>query len=197
MNVSNSGGYKVTKRMRLMPQRERDFEPTIYDETGLAIAEYVTPEDVYMRYESDKSYSSLMMAEDVHIYFRENKDDTDPNTTLTISFYDQDWQVIDPRRFNETDWDNMFQAGFLKDKDNGKYVKYDMAYPLPLFEEQTSYTDINGEKASVQFKTSYVNRNGYRLKGYVNFDFAIYKEAHWEILVHFAGGMPQLGEPEI
>ena len=113
LSISNSGGYKMTKRMRLMPHRERDFEPTVYDENGLAIAEYVNPDDVYMRYESDKSYSSMIMEEDVHIYFRENKDDTDPNTTLTISFYDQNWNVIDPRRFNETNWDNLFQAGFL------------------------------------------------------------------------------------
>ena len=197
LSISNSGGYKMTKRMRLMPHRERDFEPTVYDENGLAIAEYVNPDDVYMRYESDKSYSSMIMEEDVHIYFRENKDDTDPNTTLTISFYDQNWNVIDPRRFNETNWDNLFQAGFLKDKDNGKYVKYDMAYPLPIFKEQTDYTDVNGEKASVRFKTSYLNRNGYRLYGHIYFDFAIYKESHWEILIHFAGGIPQLGEPKI
>lgn len=50
MNITNSGGYKVVKRMRLMPKREVDFEPSIYDsQTGLAIAEYVSPETSRMQ----------------------------------------------------------------------------------------------------------------------------------------------------
>ena len=76
MNISNSGGYKVVKRMRLMPKREVDFEPSIYDsQTGLAIAEYVSPETSRMRYEQNSSsFSYTIEPEDIHVYFRENKD---------------------------------------------------------------------------------------------------------------------------
>ena len=70
MNISNSGGYKVVKRMRLMPKREVDFEPSIYDsQTGLAIAEYVSPETSRMRYEQNSSsFSYTIEPEDIHVY---------------------------------------------------------------------------------------------------------------------------------
>ena len=196
MNITNSGGYKVVKRMRLMPKREVDFEPSIYDsQTGLAIAEYVSPETSRMRYEQNSSsFSYTIEPEDIHVYFRENKDKQDGATSLSISFYDPSWNVIDPRRFNETNWGGLFQAGFLKGEIGPKEVVYDMAYPLPLFNGQTKYTDSKGEKASVKFATSWFSKYGYRNTGYFVFDFAIYKEAHWEMLIHFAKGMPQLGE---
>lgn len=197
MKISNSGGFKIQKKMRLMPFREVDFEPSIYDpETGLAIAEYVSAESSSMRYEdSGDSFGSVKLVEprDIHIYFRENKDKKDPSTSLSVSFYDPSWNVISPSRFNETNWKNMFQAGFLKEV-NSKEVIWDMAYPLPLFNGKTTYTDSSGQKASVQFKTSVVTKYGYRRYYNFNFVFAIYKEAHWEILVHFAKGMPQLAD---
>lgn len=198
MNISNSGGYKVMKRMRLMPRREVDFEPTIYDsETGLAIAEYVTPETSRMYYSSSSgssSYYYVIDPQDIHVYFRENKDKQDASTSLSISFYDPSWNVIDPRRFNETNWNDLFQAGFLKGKVGTTEVVYDMAYPLPLFTDKTKYTDDKGEKARVKFALSYLSKYGTRRYSYFNFDFAIYKEAHWEMLIHFAKGMPQLGD---
>lgn len=197
MEITNSGGHKTVRRMRLMPKREMDYEPSVYDsETGLAIAEYVSPETSRMRYEpsGSSSFSYSIEPEDIHIYFRENKDKQDGATSLTISFYDPSWNVIDPRRFNETNWNGLFQAGFLKGQVGPEKVVYDMAYPLPLFVEQTKYTDSKGEKASVKFTTSWLTKYGYRNNAYFVFDFAIYKEAHWEMLVHFAKGMPQLGE---
>lgn len=198
MMVSNSGGYKVIKQMRLMPIREADFRPSIYDsETGLATSEYVTPTISKMNYEaSNGGFSRLIEPGDIHIYFRENKENTNPTTTLTISFFDPAWNVIKPCRFNETNWKDMFQAGFLKKevgKDDTKVV-WDMAYPLPLFEGKSTYTDSSGELASVQFKTSSLSKFGYRRYYSFDFDFAIYKEAHWEIYVHFAKGMPLLAE---
>lgn len=63
MNITNSGGYKVVKRMRLMPKREVDFEPSIYDsQTGLAIAEYVSPGNIHERYEQNSSSFSYTIA---------------------------------------------------------------------------------------------------------------------------------------
>ncbi|MDR1716086.1 MAG: DUF5007 domain-containing protein [Prevotella sp.] len=190
VNVSNSGGYKTFKQMRLMPKREVDFEPTIYDSnTGLPITEYVNPDNILMQYEST---NRMIDKEDVHIYFKENKDDESPNSSLTISFYDQEWKPIDPRKFNETSFDKLFQAGFLKEI-TSEQVKYDMAYPLPLFKETTSYTNTAGDKAHVRFSASYLSRYNIRRTVYLELDLAIYKEAHWKILVHFANGFPMLG----
>lgn len=195
--ASNSGGFKLTQRMRLMPKREVDFEPTIYDpETGLAVAEYVTPTDIRM---STEAIGRYIDKSEVHIYFRENKDNKEPGSTLKLSFYGPDWNPINPKAFNETNWEQLFQAGFLR-KDGGvtdTFVLYDMAYPLPLFRDATKYTDKNGEKAHIELKASYFYSSmssSYRRTTYLNFDFAIYKEAHWELLFHFSSGRPQLGE---
>jgi hypothetical protein len=193
VKVSNSGGYKITKRMRLRPKREVDFEPSIYDSnTGLAIAEYVTPDLISMRYKTNELFSNMINREDVHIYFRENKDETSPSTTLTIFFYDQEWNVIHPEKFNETNFETLFRAGFLREI-TPNHVKYDMAYPLPLFQEANAWTNASGNRAHVRFASSSIIR-GVRRAAYMELDFAIYKEAHWEMLIHFAGGMPLLGD---
>ena len=103
--------------MRLMPKREVDFEPSIYDsETGLPVSEFVSPSTSLMTYENKNSSSSIsyiIKPADIHIYFRENKD-AGEGTSLSISFYDPSWNVIDPRCFNETSWNNLFQAGFFE-----------------------------------------------------------------------------------
>lgn len=201
--AQNSGGYKYTKSMRLMPKREVDFEPSIYDpETGLAVAEYVTPTSSSIRKiseDKDKDYFYMMDLNDIHIYFREDRNNKEPGGTLKLSFHNPDWSTINPKAFNETNWDNLFQAGFLR-KESGltdEYVLYDMAYPLPLFEERTTYTTEDGKKAHISLATSFVrksNYSSYRVKSYLNFDFAIYKEAHWQILFHFYSARPKLGD---
>lgn len=205
--VSNSGGYKYTKSMRLMPKREVDFEPTIYDsETGLAVAEYVTPTKGIMRTERKSQFSNgvsypLIDLDGIHIYFREDKNNKEEGSTLKLSFYNPDWTPINPKAFNETNWEKLFQAGFLR-KEGGltdEYVLYDMAYPLPLFNEVNAYTDSNGEKAHISLVSSFVRKSSYtgtsyRYRNYFDFDFAIYKEAHWELLFHFSEDKPKLGE---
>jgi pyruvate dehydrogenase E1 component len=112
-----------------MPKREVDFEPSIYDsQTGLAIAEYVSPETSRMRYEQNSSsFSYTIEPEDIHVYFRENKDKQDGATSLSISFYDPSWNVIDPRRFNETNWGGLFQAGLIPN-----CISYDPTYAHEL-----------------------------------------------------------------
>lgn len=98
-------------------------------------------------------------------------------------------------RFNETNWGGLFQAGFLKGEIGPKEVVYDMAYPLPLFNGQTKYTDSKGEKASVKFATSWFSKYGLRNTLVILcLTLLSIKKLHWEMLIHFAKGMPQLGE---
>ncbi len=35
------------------------------------------------------------------------------------------------------------------------------------------------------FTTSYMSKYGTRRRGYFIFEFAIYKEAHWDMFIHF------------
>ncbi len=192
--ASNSGGYKYTTKMRLMPHRERYFEPTIFDEvTGMPTVEYVNPDVVnLLRNKGASSYSSYYSTTDVYIYFQEVVDSPDKHNTLTLEFFDKDWSVIDPKRFNETNW-NTLVHGFINEITD-KHVKYDVVYPMPLFDGmQTQYTNTAGDRAHLVLSASYMDRY-YRRSASIQFDFAIYKEGHWKIIFYFATGTPQLGD---
>ena len=84
--VKNSGGYKTFTDMQLIPVRESDYEPSIYDpETGLVQGQdYVTPNSLTLFQTESGDY---MFPEDVHIYFRENQDNDDDVKSLTFRFY--------------------------------------------------------------------------------------------------------------
>ena len=153
--VKNSGGYKTFTDMQLIPVRESDYEPSIYDpETGLVQGQdYVTPNSLTLFQTESGDY---MFPEDVHIYFRENQDNDDDVKSLTFRFY----------------------------------VKYDVVYPMPLVEMKSKYTNKDGNRINVNFLYDRITASGYRMTSTMSFEFAIYKEAHWEIIVVFTAGAP-------
>lgn len=185
--VKNSGGYKYTTDMQLIPVRESDFEPTIYDPlTGLVKErDYITPLQLSLFQSTDGDF---MSPEDVHIYFRENQDNTDPVKTLSFRFYKPDYTPISPSSFNLTDWENLIH-GFNMEKTE-EYVKYEVVYPVPLVETKSKYTNDAGDKVSVHFAYDRITASGYRWTSGMTLEFAIYKEAHWEIVIVFANGAP-------
>ena len=100
--------------MQLIPVRESDYEPSIYDpETGLVQGQdYVTPNSLTLFQTESGDY---MFPEDVHIYFRENQDNDDDVKSLTFRFYGPDYTPISPSSFNQTDWANLIH-GFNMEK---------------------------------------------------------------------------------
>jgi hypothetical protein len=185
--VKNSGGYKTFSDMQLIPVRESDFEPTIYDpETGLVSGnDYITPTSL-MRFQTEDG--NYMFTDDVHIYFRENQDNTDDVKSLTFRFYGPDYTPIPPSSFNQTDWANMIHGFNMQQTD--EYVKYDVLYPIPLVEAKSKYTNDAGDRVNAKFSFDRITASGYRMTSTMTFDFAIYKEAHWEIIVVFSAGTP-------
>jgi hypothetical protein len=185
--ASNSGGYKSITEMQLVPERESDFEPSIYDpETGLVQEyNYVIP-TAMTRFQSESG--NYMFPDDVHIYFRENQENTDPVKSLTFRFYGPDYTPIAPSSFNQTDWDNLVH-GFNMQKTD-EYVKYDVVYPIPLVVTKTEYTNETGDRAHVVFSYDRITASGYRWTSSMSFEFAIYREAHWEIIIVFTAGAP-------
>lgn len=185
--VKNSGGYKTFTDMQLIPVRESDYEPSIYDpETGLVQGQdYVTPNSLTLFQTESGDY---MFPEDVHIYFRENQDNDDDVKSLTFRFYGPDYTPISPSSFNQTDWANLIH-GFNMEKTD-EYVKYDVVYPMPLVEMKSKYTNIDGNRINVNFLYDRITASGYRMTSTMSFEFAIYKEAHWEIIVVFTAGAP-------
>ncbi|MDR3244847.1 MAG: DUF5007 domain-containing protein [Prevotellaceae bacterium] len=197
----NSGGYKYTEKMSLEPVREVDYEPSNYDpNTGLAISDHVNPATVSrMVFEQVSSsfgysYYYYMSPEDIHVFFRKNDGVTDNDKTLTFRFYRQDYTAINPDRFNLTEWDKLVH-GFDMEK-TADYVRYKVAYPIPLVETLTGYTDATGSKAHTVFAYDYMSGT-MRNTASFSLDFAIYTEGHWEIIFYFASGNPVFGDDSL
>ena len=71
-----------------------------------------------------------------------------------------------------------------------RQVKYDVVYPMPLVEMKSKYTNKDGNRINVNFLYDRITASGYRMTSTMSFEFAIYREAHWEIIVVFTAGAP-------
>lgn len=189
--AENSGGEKRFTGFQLKPKREMDYEPNQADEeTGFITNDYVNPSSVENMYIEGKSgYFGLMGIEDVQVYFRQNNELTSEEKTLTFRFLDDKFQPISPERFSTTNWEKLVH-GFDMEKTN-EYVRYKVAYPIPLSPTPTEYTNSTGDMAHVKFGYDRINSYGRRISASLAFDFAIYKEGHWEIVFVFAKGTPE------
>jgi len=195
--AQNSGGYKYFTKFNLIPVREIDFEPSNTLETGNSVQEYVTPATVnQVRFEKsgeggdggDGFRNYYMTTEDIQVFFRNITDNQEEEKTLTFRFFGPDYQPIHPDRFNLTDWETLVH-GFDMEK-TGEYVRYKVAYPIPLVNLITDYTNRTGDRANVVFSWDYMPMVGYRSVASISMDFAIYTQGRWEMIFVFANGYP-------
>jgi hypothetical protein len=185
--VSNSGGKKYFRNFRLIPQRERAYEPSNYDPvTGIAANSYDTP--LSMLNVTGKTSNVSILPQDVHIFFYKNTSDMTAGNSLTFRFYDSNYNVIDPHNFNETNWAKLVH-GFNMQLTT-ESVRYDVAYPIPLITLPTAYTNAAGTQANTVFSYSRINSGGFREQSSITFDWAIYDTGHWEIIMVFAADSP-------
>lgn len=185
--ATNSGGYAYTSRMRLIPIREVDYEPNNIDlETGLQTQEFVHPLNVFNVRSSNTGLS--FQPEQVRVYFREILENEAAEKTLTFRFLKADYTPIDPAKFKLTDWGNLVH-GFNMERTD-EYVRYKVAYPIPLLNAVSKYTNTAGDKAQVRFAYDRVGLSGFREQSYIDLDFAIFREGHWEIIFVFEGNGP-------
>lgn len=193
VKVENKGGYKYFNNLQLVPLRESDFEPSIYDsETGLIKdKDYIPATAARSIVLESGSYTS---SEKIQVYLRENKENTDKTKTLTFRFYNSDYTPISPEKFNQTKWDELIH-GFNKEM-GADYVKYDVVYPMPLVQVPSKYTNSEGNLLKLRFAYDRITARGYRLDSYFEIEFGIYKEAHWEVIVVFAEGAPEFRDYE-
>ena len=137
-----------------------------------------------------KGFFGVMNEEDIKVYFREDLENTSKdNNTLTFRFMTKDYEPISPQKFSRTDWTNLVHGFDMEMTDD--YVRYKVAYPIPLYELPTRYTNKDGDKAHVVFSYDRLMRGTYRVRASMAFDFAIYKEGHWEIIFVFSEGNPE------
>src|SRR5699024_2624673 len=109
--------------------------------------------------------------------------------TLTFRFLDSSLHPINPAKFNLTNWETLVH-GFNMEKTD-TYVRYDVAYPIPLVEMPTAYTTNNGKQASVTFVFDRLGFGNKREVDKMTFNFNIYEPGDWEIIFWFKKDNPK------
>ena len=202
VKVENSGGRRYYTGMRLIPERESAYEPSSIDpETGLDTTKYVHPlsmKNTFTMITSNTVYGLSqemypLLADDVQVYFHKDMTLDEKDPTLTFRFYKSDYTLINPDKFNLTNWKKLVHGFDMVKDTTEKFVRYKVAYPIPLTKMVTDYTNVSGESAEVTFGYSWMF-NGQRSDAEITFDFAIYEEGHWDINFVFAGGDPYFGD---
>lgn len=183
VEMSNSGGRRYFQNLRVMPLRERPYEPSNLDPiTGQGTSISVNPTSIFMMGERGQP---LNTRDDVQVLFKK----TGKGNSLTFKFIDSLSNPIDPNLFDETDWANLVH-GFNMKKDD-KMVRYDVAYPIPLSSYPTRYTIPSGDQAQVVFRFSRMAFGNVFQKNYMTFNFKIFEKADWELTFWFKRDKPK------
>jgi len=185
VEMSNSGGRRYFRDFKLMPLKERAFEPSVVDPTtGLSKYIGITPQSmINVRGERTGNY---MFYGEVVVLFEKAKT---AGNSLTFKFVDSLFKPIDPNKFNLTKWDKLVH-GFNMVK-TSESVKYDVAYPIPLIAYRTDYTNVLGDRAAVLFGYDRQGFGNIREEAYLNLDFAIFEPGNWEVTIWFTGERPK------
>jgi len=178
VEVSNGGGRKYFNNLVLQPQRELPYEPNrINPLTGANTGGNINP-TVLSGVVAEQSGLPLT-PNDVTILF--NK--VGEGNSLTFKFLDTLLKPIDPSKFKLTNWAKQVHGFNMKMTPTS--VKYDVAYPIPLVQIPTPYTNPTGSRARALFSYDRLGFGGFRVEASIGFDFAIFEKGDWEIVIWF------------
>lgn len=184
VEMSNSGGRRYFRDLKLMPLKERAFEPSVLDPiTGLS--KYVGLTSGNLINMSGERTDNPLFNNDVGVLFKK----VGNGNSITFKFVDSLYKPIDPGKFNLTKWDQLLH-GFNMKK-NSDSVKYDVAYPIPLIAYKTKYTNETGDRAHVSFSYDRLGFGNIRRVAYFNMDFSIYEKGDWLITIWFLNESPK------
>ena len=193
VEISNTGGRKYARNLKLKPMKERPYEPSIYNAvTGIASNSFTYP-TMTSNLVGERTGTPIVTP-DIRVFFHRDESNTEPGHTLTFSVLDSLNQTIDIQRFDKTDWEGLVH-GFNPQFVNGK-VTYDVAYPIPLVHRQTPYTDPSGAMARSILAFDRLGSSGLIERNRIILDYAVYQEGHWEIQLRFTGQSPQFNDED-
>ncbi|WP_156306884.1 DUF5007 domain-containing protein [Sphingobacterium endophyticum] len=200
IKVQNSGGTQIIKDFQLIPWTQRDYYPDtdINPYTGGKAPDPQRPKDTTRQdYIIPSSLTNVIgertqlplannsIKKDVVVYIRPFSGGK--GNSLRIKFLGADGKFINPVKFNQTKWD-LLVHGFNKVM-NPEYVQYDVAYPIPLSNIKTDYS--NGGTAFFTINYSRIGFGGIRQVGQLSLNYRIYKKGDWEIVFHFRNENPK------
>jgi len=190
IEMTNGGGRRFFRGMRLMPFRERPYEPSNLNAiTGQSVSNGIYP-SLTSNIKGD-STNQLLSPADIDVYIRKSTDGSNPKggNSLSFVFLDKYFQPIDPNLFARTDWANLLH-GFNMTK-TATRVTYEVAYPIPLVQMPTRFTTADGRRSSVRFAWSRIGFGGFQQESVLGLDFAIYEAGNWEIVFAFKNDNPK------
>lgn len=200
LKVSNSGGTTVVKDFMILPWRVQDYEP-FSDKNpynGEVAPDPNDPKNPKKRSYIWPSYMTNIYGESSNQLLRTNDEFKDlviyirPFTggnghNLRFVFWDKEGKTINPDSFNETKWNELVHGFNMKKTTT--YVQYDVAYPIPLTNYPTKYT--NGSSAKVDFAYSRKGFGGGLITASFGLNFKVFTKGDWEIVFHFLRENPR------
>jgi len=187
VELSNSGGRRYFRNLKLMPYRERPYEPSNYNPiSGQPMSNGIYPAAVENIKGAGKN--RYLSRTDVDVYIRKLAI-ANPTNSITFRFLDTLYNPIDPAKFATTEWNKLLH-GFDREM-TSSYVKYKVAFPVPLAEIPTPFTSPDGKKARVRFGYARLGFGGQREDASLQLDFAIYEPGEWEIVFAFKYDNPK------
>lgn len=188
VELSNSGGRRFYRGLKLMPFRERPTEPSNLNAmTGQPVRENFGISFISANMVGVGNPNRLIGGGDIDVYIR--KIEPSAGNSITFRFLDTLYRPMDPAMFNTTDWPNLVH-GFNMQKTN-TYVKYNVAFPIPLAEIPTKYTTTDGTRASSRISYARIGSGGQRLETAFGINFGIYDPGEWEIIFAFKRDVPK------
>lgn len=200
IKVKNSGGSRIIKNLALIPYREIPYFPADDINRYSGKPNTTTPNGTTLQHNFPVIFGMIGEGTNtelkangggqsgvVYTYIRKVPDGT--GNSLRFKFLNKDSVAINPAKFNETKWDQLVH-GFNMEK-TSEYVKYDVAYPIPVARIPTRFTSGGvtntggGFTAHVEFVYSRIGFGGRREQGVISQEFAIYEKGDWEIVFHF------------
>lgn len=187
VEVSNSGGRRYFRDFKLKPFRERAYEPSNVDPISGNATNASVNATIVNNIKGERTLRNLG-GNDVAVFFRK----IGTGKSITFKFLDSAQNVINPNIFALTKWETLVH-GFNMKKTNTE-VTYDVAYPIPLINYVTKYTNPAGNRARVVFRFERLGFGGIREEGNLGIDFSIFEEGSWEVIFQFRGENPKFSD---
>ncbi|SEW52987.1 DUF5007 domain-containing protein [Chitinophaga arvensicola] len=194
--ASNSGGSNTYKDLTLLPYRELPYSPSadIDPLTGAPAIRYTSDSSSYARVYNHPGMVNIMgdstelpmKSDSVRVLFHK----TGNGSSLTFKFMDKDSLPINPALFNATGPLDSLIHGFSP-KLTSEYIRFDVAYPIPLIKYPTRWTVGDGSQAKVRFAYDRKVFGGSIARATLDFYFAIYQKGDWEIIFYFYSDTPR------
>lgn len=197
IKVTNSGGTAIIKDLSIVPSIERPYSPdadinpfngrpnTTKPAGKILVRNFPTISGMVGESTNQPLTTNDAGKGIVYLYIRKYVGGS--GNSLRFKFLNKDSVAIDPAKFNETKWDQVVH-GFSMQMTK-EFVKYTVAYPIPLAAIPTRFTsggvEGSGTEAHIEFSYSRIGFGGFREVGTISQNFRIYEKGDWEIVFHF------------